>query len=452
MRSIRIAVTSACNLSCSHCFQACDKGRFELSFDTIEKIIDFAKRNEVETIVLSGGEFFAYPYAYETLSLCADCDLDVLIVTNGTLVDPSSFQNIDFGNRLRIQVSVDGNAISHNRRRGNGTYEKAIQTVTSLSSLGIPITLNMAVDETNFMHVEEVINTHNVDKVNLVPVAYSGSVGAESFSDSLIAYEKTMCALLKSEFSTSDTDTSFLEEISINYDGTVYPSMVAQDMDVLPIGDISEQPLSSIVEKASRLDLYCLTSYDISRIQDCALCDAEASCNRGSRVRAYKAFGDLESPDPLCCKRFAGKYRNVSLGDVFWGVTTPVLRTKRLMLRSWNLDDAQAIVEGLNDEQTAHDFGTGYPYTIEDARAYIKDAIEGSKPKFAIVNKASGGVIGGCGLHIRTDTTSASIWLATSYRGQGFAQEAAIALARYGFESLGIKRFDTSYFEGNEAS
>jgi RimJ/RimL family protein N-acetyltransferase len=87
------------------------------------------------------------------------------------------------------------------------------------------------------------------------------------------------------------------------------------------------------------------------------------------------------------------------------------------------------------------------PQTIEDTLAWIRPKIAQQEADglslWAIVDKASGNVIGDCGLQFE-DEARTEIGLACRLRRsawhRGYAQEASGACLRAGFEQLGVDR------------
>ena len=49
-------------------------------------------------------------------------------------------------------------------------------------------------------------------------------------------------------------------------------------------------------------------------------------------------------------------------------------------------------------------------------------------------------------------TASGGIWINEKYQGKGLGNEVWAARAKYGFEVLGLRRLENSFFEGNERS
>lgn len=131
------------------------------------------------------------------------------------------------------------------------------------------------------------------------------------------------------------------------------------------------------------------------------------------------------------------------------------IKTERLILRKWTLDDVDAIVEGLNDFDTAKNLTSPFPYTAEDAKSFILNSLNKEKYyPFAIVLKENNKVIGGTGIEFNPDLQiyKGGIWLNKKYTGKGYGTEAWKARAKYMFEKLNLEEIINGYFEFNDDS
>lgn len=138
---------------------------------------------------------------------------------------------------------------------------------------------------------------------------------------------------------------------------------------------------------------------------------------------------------------------------------TPVLRTDRLLLRPYSLADVPYLVELAGArEVAATTLRIPHPYREQDALDFITscraDADTGQSLRLAITLRESEEFCGGIGLHIDSEHRRAELgyWLGVPYWGQGLATEAAQAILRYGFTTLGLHRIYASHFAQNRAS
>ena len=136
-----------------------------------------------------------------------------------------------------------------------------------------------------------------------------------------------------------------------------------------------------------------------------------------------------------------------------------LLQTQRLTLRPYAPTDIPALVPLIGArEVAATTLRIPHPYTEEIARAFIalaeKDEASGQCVRRAITLRQTGALCGGIGLQIEADHCRAELgyWIGVPYWGNGYATEAAGAMVKYGFETLGLQRIFASYVPRNVAS
>ncbi len=139
-------------------------------------------------------------------------------------------------------------------------------------------------------------------------------------------------------------------------------------------------------------------------------------------------------------------------------VFTP-LQTNRLTLRTYSPSDIPALVPLIGArEVAATTLRIPHPYAESLARDYIgrvqEDLASGSCLRLAIILRLSDSLCGGVGLMIEPDHHRAELgyWIGVPYWGNGYATEAATAVVKYGFETLGLHRIFAGHFANNPAS
>ncbi len=123
------------------------------------------------------------------------------------------------------------------------------------------------------------------------------------------------------------------------------------------------------------------------------------------------------------------------------------LETDRLILRRLTPDDAEFILELLNDPDWLRFIGDRGVRTTEEAQAYIRkgpmDMYERLGIGLCLVEvKESGKPAGICGLLKRDTLDDVDVGFAflPAFRGKGFAYESAAAAVAYGRDVLGFSR------------
>ncbi|WNL44002.1 GNAT family protein [Dyella sp. BiH032] len=133
-----------------------------------------------------------------------------------------------------------------------------------------------------------------------------------------------------------------------------------------------------------------------------------------------------------------------------------------LRVRPWQPDDADALFAAASE--SIQSVGRWLPwcregYARDDSVAWIAHAQASWQLEelfaFAIVDEADGSVAGGVGLNqFNRQHRSANLgyWVRQSRQGQGIAPRAVPAVARFGFETLGLVRVEILAAEENQAS
>ena len=152
----------------------------------------------------------------------------------------------------------------------------------------------------------------------------------------------------------------------------------------------------------------------------------------------------------------------ISNGNKIIGVeeeTIMILETKRLILRPWEVSDAQDLYEYAKDPQVGPIAGWPPHTSVENSLEIINGIL--SKPEtYAVVLKGKGHTVGSIGLmigdasNIGLPDTEGEIgyWVGVPYWGQGIIPEAVKEMIRYAFEELKLEKLWCGYFDGNTKS
>jgi ribosomal-protein-alanine N-acetyltransferase len=134
------------------------------------------------------------------------------------------------------------------------------------------------------------------------------------------------------------------------------------------------------------------------------------------------------------------------------------LGTERLVLRTFEPADAEDLHAVHSDPSTFEFIGSEPSHSVEDTRARIeRAAAHQARHGFAmsaVVERASGRVIGDCGLQLLEGGPEVEVGyrLGREFRGRGFATEAARAWLDYGLGTLGLDRIVAVAWPQNAAS
>lgn len=133
-----------------------------------------------------------------------------------------------------------------------------------------------------------------------------------------------------------------------------------------------------------------------------------------------------------------------------------------VVLRPWQPADAPGLFAAATE--SVESVGRWLPwchpdYTLADSTAWVALASEGwgrgELFAFALAHQDTGDIVGGMGLNqLNREHRSANLgyWIRRSRQGQGLAPDAVPAVARFGFEMLGLVRVEIVCATANAAS
>jgi [ribosomal protein S5]-alanine N-acetyltransferase len=145
----------------------------------------------------------------------------------------------------------------------------------------------------------------------------------------------------------------------------------------------------------------------------------------------------------------------------------PTLRTERLVLRGFTLEDAPELHRLAQPREVAR-MMLRHPHPFEEGMA--EEWISGLRPMFEVGNgtmfavelRQRGALVGTVSLYTRAPDGTAVLgeegtgllgfWLGMPYWGKGYATEAVAEVVRYGFEDRGLQRIKANHFGINTAS
>lgn len=128
-------------------------------------------------------------------------------------------------------------------------------------------------------------------------------------------------------------------------------------------------------------------------------------------------------------------------------VNLKILETERLILRQFAEEDAEFILELLNDPSFIHNIGDRKIRSLDGAKVYIRNGPAASYAQhgfglYLVELKTTGESIGMCGLIQRENLENVDIGYAFLPRfwSRGYAVESAMAVRDYARDVIGLKR------------
>ena len=135
-----------------------------------------------------------------------------------------------------------------------------------------------------------------------------------------------------------------------------------------------------------------------------------------------------------------------------------IIETERLILRPWQVSDAEDLYVYAKDPEVGPPAGWPPHTDVENSRQIIETVL--AKPEVYAVCQKDGKAIGSIGLHLkggtdmtdREDECELGYWIGKPFWGQGLIPEAARAILSHAFLELGMRGVWCGYYEGNEKS
>ena len=146
--TILIDPTSACNLHCTGCWAAEYGNKLNLSYETIDSIINQANDIGTRMFLFSGGEPLVRKE--DIIRLCkAHPDSQFMAFTNGTLIDDNFANAMQEVKNFIPAISVEGFEEATDSRRGKGTYKKVLDAMRILRENKLPFGLSCCYTSAN---------------------------------------------------------------------------------------------------------------------------------------------------------------------------------------------------------------------------------------------------------------------------------------------------------------
>jgi len=151
------SITSSCNLHCAGCYSRCNHATTDeepvaqLSDEEWSRIFDEADDLGVSFILLAGGE----PLLRKGVIDAAGDKPNILfpVFTNGTFMGEKYFELFDRCRNIVPIMSIEGNKVTTDARRGEGVYDKLISNMDELNRRGLVFGASVTVTTDNFREV-----------------------------------------------------------------------------------------------------------------------------------------------------------------------------------------------------------------------------------------------------------------------------------------------------------
>ena len=339
--------TSACNLTCRHCYaNACARpAPDELTTEEARAMIDDLADMGAPVLLFSGGEPFMRKDMFELGAYARDKGMRITISSNGTLIDPATARRIKETGFVYVGVSIDGTPETHDRFRGRkGAFDEAVRGIRNCMDAGVKVGLRFTITRDNYKEIApfvfDFLVKENIPRCCFYHLVYSGR-GSKLIEHDVPHDEKR--ALLLDIFRKTDelakagnvlevltvdlqADGPFIyltlekenperaenvmallkrnrgsasgQRIScVDQHGNVHPDQFWRHY---TFGNVKERKFSEIWRDTSD-PLMAGLKNKLERVRGrCAECRFLDICGGGFRVRAEAVTGDVWAEEPAC--------------------------------------------------------------------------------------------------------------------------------------------------------
>lgn len=319
-------INNECNLNCKHCRVSEKNDNEKLSLKEAKSLLSELWYNGTTMLNLSGGEPFLRSDIFEILDFAQKFE-DIVITTNGTLLNEEKCKKLSTYNNIKLSISLDGLEETHDKfRRKKGAFRKVIDTLPILNKYKIRYAIKYTLSKETAKDAVELLNLvakngateFNVRRVIVAGNAKEDMVLSNEEYTNIIRNLIQNCRKLGVKFRTGDPllipifsevwgidikkdDLSKIyagcqagdEIIYIDYKGNVGAcSYIPKFAD-----NIKDKPLDEILSK-NKLFID-LRAYKNKLEGKCKECKYKMICG-GCRASALALKKSLFEEDPLC--------------------------------------------------------------------------------------------------------------------------------------------------------
>lgn len=308
-------ITHRCNLRCSHCYQD-DYSAFS-SRKSLEAVLNQYSRLLEEFgfkgyLNITGGEPLAHPDLFWLLEEAGNRGITTAVLTNGTLIgrrEAAELKRLDVD---YVQVSLDGLRETHDKIRGEGSFDLAIRGIRELKAQGIYVTVAFTAQRENHKELgrlADFCNNLGADKLWFDRVVIPKDEDKNNLSLSSKEYSalcrkasrlnrqgKISCArslqFIPCKEKSIYSCNAGSRLLAILADGTVMPCRRLP----IEVGNVTQSELLTIYRESP--ELIKLRKSEIP--EKCKPCKYAQSCRGGAKCIACAKSGRYDIPDPDC--------------------------------------------------------------------------------------------------------------------------------------------------------
>ena len=168
-------VTKRCNYHCPFCLSG-EQDSYELPLEKMKKIIDILEEENLIRIDFTGGEPLLRSDFLDILSYAAGKGIETLVTSNGSIWSEEIAKTLLDTNTLLL-ISLDGNAETHDKSRGQGSWARAVENIKRYTTAGVPIRVNYLIRRDNLNQIDyiyDLVKSLGVERLFYILIAPQG--------------------------------------------------------------------------------------------------------------------------------------------------------------------------------------------------------------------------------------------------------------------------------------
>jgi len=202
-----IEPTTECQLKCPFCYRGADQDGFvgvHTPVEVVKRDIDaLVEQRKVATISIAGGEPLMYPNLLEIVDYIRERDVEVMILTNGILLDEAMLRNLKAHSVARVMVHIDkhqGRAGITTEAEANRLREKFCKLFRKVGGISLGFIQPLGPDDLDDLDDLIPFFKANADVVDLITFNRLQPIATDGLSEDYIFEGRTLYERVRSTY------------------------------------------------------------------------------------------------------------------------------------------------------------------------------------------------------------------------------------------------------------
>lgn len=192
---MQVELTEACNLKCKFCYNSQQPKYNKRVFEMLDKLAE----QGIMQVNLTGGEPLAHPQFFEILKYACEKFPNVVILSNGSLMNEEALKKIHDTSVTSINISIHGDKKSHESlTQVSGSFDASMNAIKYiLEKDKILVASNFVLNAGNFNILEQTIQQMHDVGLKYMTITRFIPVGIGNGARDLVLSEKQLVEAFK---------------------------------------------------------------------------------------------------------------------------------------------------------------------------------------------------------------------------------------------------------------